>query len=90
MMKAEGRTEALSAAIIEYDDERNKYKLSCMVWDGIFGNARNLESSYHDTMEQAKDEAERIAQEYPNRRNDLAVLIVDDMCGQEAVTNGSA
>ncbi|MBB2184779.1 hypothetical protein H0486_18140 [Lachnospiraceae bacterium MD1] len=60
-----------------------KWTLQCSIWDGIPGSGTMIIKSEHDTLSEAEQEANRIAEEYPNQFNDVTIII-DDIPGGKA------
>ncbi len=46
------------------------------IWDRVEGHAPRIESSLHDTMEEAVQAVYTLAEQYPNKQ-DIALIIAD-------------
>lgn len=58
----------------------NGYELSCHLWDGKRASGVWYITTHHSTIEQAEEQIEIVATEYPNRHEDIPVIYnwVDD------------
>lgn len=57
--------------------EEGVYKLDCRLWNGVEYSGTRSIISEHMTLEDAKDEFERMQEEYPGVKD--VVLLVDDI-----------
>lgn len=59
------------------DHKDGKWTLQCMIWDGIPGSGEEIIKSEHSTLLEADQEVNRLAEEYPNKYNDVTIIIND-------------